>query len=150
MSWTYRVKHGNVRIFSGSTIHWGGFLNSKSTGNARIQLYVHKKSYSRAEFNNRYFKDYDFSNITAEQLKLYNFEQSNELLDTCKHPFAPANNNDQCSVSHGNNGKYYSGTFQDSQSSFSKHKDKTIHCEKGNNAEGNFPRLLIVEPSSSS
>ena len=43
MSWTYRVKHSNVRIFPGSTIHGGEFLNSKSTGNARIQLHVYKK-----------------------------------------------------------------------------------------------------------
>ena len=117
-------------------------MNSKSTGNARIQLYVHKKSYSRAEFNNRYFKDYDFSNITAEQLKLYNFEQSNDLLGTRKHPFAPANNNDQCAVSQGNNGRYYSCIFQDSQSSLSKHKDKKIHCEKVNNADINAERPI--------
>ena len=73
-----RVKHGNIRIFSGSTIHGEGFLNSKSTGNARIQLHVYKKSHSGANINNRYFKDYDFKNVTAKQLKLYNFEQSKQ------------------------------------------------------------------------
>ena len=31
-----RVKHGNNKIFPGSTIREGGFLNSKSTRNARI------------------------------------------------------------------------------------------------------------------
>ena len=56
-----RVKHGFVRIFPGSTIHGGGFLNSKSTGNARIQLHVYKQNYPKAEISNRYFKDYDFN-----------------------------------------------------------------------------------------
>ena len=109
-------------------------MNSKSTGNTRIQLHAYKKSYSRAEINDRYFKNYDFNNVTAEQLKLYNFEESNELLGTRKNPFDPANNNDQCSVSHGNNGRYYAGTFQDSQSSLStiltKHKNKKYIARK--------------------
>ena len=69
-----RVKYGNVRIFPGSTIHGGGFLNSKSTGNARVQLHIYSKIHSGADINNRYYNGYDFNNVIAEQLKLYNFE----------------------------------------------------------------------------
>ena len=120
-----RVKHGNVRIFPSSIIHGGGFLNSKSIGNARIQLHVYLKSHSGSNINNRYFKDYNFKNVTAEQLKLYKFEQSkqhvlkesNECLSRRKYTSARANNNDQSSVSHGNNGRYPVDTNQDSQSS---------------------------------
>ena len=133
-----RVKHGFVRIFPGSTIHGGGFLNSKSTGNARIQLHVYKQKYPMAQINNRYFKDYDFKNVTAEQLTFYNFEQSkqhvlkesNEFLSTRKYTSARANNNDQSSVSHGNNGRYQVGTIQDSQSLLS--TNLTNHIEKKN------------------
>ena len=69
-----RVKYGNVRIFPGSTIHGGGFLNSKSTGNSRIQLHIYSKSHPGTDINNRYYNGYDFKNVIAEQLKLYSFE----------------------------------------------------------------------------
>ena len=72
-----RVKHSNVRIFPGSTIHGRGFLNSKSTGNVRIQLHIYSKCYSRDEINNRYFKDYNFKNVTAEQLNYITLNNQN-------------------------------------------------------------------------
>ena len=96
-------------------------MNSKSTGNARIQLHVYKQNYPRSEINNRYFKDYYFNNVTPNQLKLYNFHHSNVLIGKLKHTLPSGNNNDLCSVSQGNNG---------SESSSSKHQDKKIHVEK--------------------
>ena len=101
-----------------------------------------------------------------EQSKQHVLKESNEFLSRRKYTSARANNNDQSSVSHGNNGRYQVVTFQDSQSSLStnltNHIDKKIHYDKGNIVEGILPRLdkcpsinltheeLIVEPSSSS
>jgi len=118
-----RVKHGFVRIFPGSTIHGGGFLNSKSLGNARIQLHVYKQNYHKALINNRFFKNYDFNNVTDNQLRLYNFHQPNVILGKFKHQLASGNSNDLCPVSQGNNC---------SESSSSKHQDKKIQREKNN------------------
>ena len=145
-----RVKHGFVRIFPGSTIHGGGFLNSNSLGNARIQLHVYKQNYHEALINNRFFKNYDFNNVTDNQLRLYNFHQPNVILGKFKHQLASGNNNDLCSVSQGNNG---------SESSSSKHQDKKFHSERANPILGisqkweglsSTNQSQIVEPSSTS
>ena len=117
------------------------------------KLHVYKTSHSGTNINNRYFKDYDFKNVTAEQLTFSNFEQSkqhvlkesNEFLSTRKYTSARANNNDQSSVSHGNNGRYQVGTIQDSQSLLStnliNHIEKKMQYDKGNIAEGILLRL---------
>ena len=55
-------------------MHGGGFLNSKYTGNTRIQLHIYSKSHPGADINNRYYNGYDFKSVIAGQLKLYNFE----------------------------------------------------------------------------
>ena len=97
------MKYGNVRIFPGSTIHEGGFFNPKSKGNTRIQLHIYSKSHSGADINNRFYNGYNFKNVTAEQLKLYNFEQakqhvskeSNDLLNTRNSSSTRVYNNEQ-------------------------------------------------------
>ena len=111
------MKYGNVGIFPGSTIHEGGFFNPKSKGNTRIQLHTYSKNHSGVDINNRFYNGYNFKNVTAEQLKLYNFEQSkqhvlkesNDLSNTRKTKSARTNNNDQSPVSHGNNSRYQVG-----------------------------------------
>ena len=98
-----RVKYSNIRIFSGSNIHGGGFSNSKTKGNARMQLYIYSKSHSGADISNCFYNGYNFTNVTSEQLKVYNFEQakqnvskeSNDLINTRSSSSARAYNNDQ-------------------------------------------------------
>ena len=35
-----RIRYGNMRIFPADFIHGGGFKNTRSTGNLRIQLLI--------------------------------------------------------------------------------------------------------------
>ena len=129
-------------------------MNSKSTGNARIKLYIYNKSHSWADINNRYYNGYNFKNVTAEQLKLYNFEQakehvskeSNDLSNTRHSSFARAYNNDQSLVCRRNNGRFQVGTHISCQ--ISGECSKTNVCN-GHSLYSEGPVVLNYTPSQS-
>ena len=70
-----RVKHTTVRVFPGNTIYEGGFLNRNSNENYRIQLHVYSKFHSGTNTNNHFYNGYNYNNVTADQLNLYNFDE---------------------------------------------------------------------------
>ena len=72
-----RIRYGNMRIFPGDFIHGGGFKNTRSTGNFRIQLLVIDKGHKLYNpFN--YPNHIDYVNVTDKELSCYNFEEEIE------------------------------------------------------------------------
>ena len=75
-----RIRYGNMRIFPGDFIHGGGFKNTRSTGNFRIQLLIiddgHKLYHPLRHIE--WTLDKDYVNVSEKESSCYNFEEENE------------------------------------------------------------------------
>jgi len=66
-----RIRYGNMRIFPGDFIHGGGFKNTSSSGNFRIQLLIIDDGHKLYKPSN-YSNDIDYVNVTDRELSCYN------------------------------------------------------------------------------
>ena len=69
-----------MRIFPRSTIDGGRFKNLNLKGNFRIQLHIYDSFPHHSYTANFYYNKYKYSNVTKQQLKLYNFEEKIQIL----------------------------------------------------------------------
>ena len=65
-----------MRILPGKFIHGGGFKNTESTGNYRIQLLIMDEGIKRCGAIKYHNEHLSFKNVTEKELAIYNFGEN--------------------------------------------------------------------------